>query len=104
MLMLGTLLDGIGGTVYNINGLSLRQAITSDAAQGRVNAAMRFFAIGTTPISALLSGVLGEKIGVRTVLMIAGVGEMLACLWLLLSDIRTWDDIDGGRAESIRAQ
>jgi MFS family permease len=104
ILMLGALLDGIGGTVYNINALSLRQAITHDEVQGRVNAAMRFFAIGTTPISALLSGMLGETIGVRTVLVIAGVGEILACLWLLLSDIRTWDDIDEGRVESISAQ
>ena len=83
LLMLGALLDGVGGPLYNITALSLRQTVTAPAIQGRVNATMRFLVIGATPLSALLSGLLAERIGICEVLTGAGIGMLAAFLWLL---------------------
>ena len=42
LLVLSGLLGSFRGPVYNINQVSLRQAITPDRLQGRMNATMRF--------------------------------------------------------------
>jgi len=85
----GALLDGLGGPIYNINALSLRQTVTPDHMHGRVNATMRFLAISATPISAILSGVASDIVGVRLILMIAGIGQIFACLWIIYSPVWT---------------
>ena len=46
LLVLSGLLGSFSGTVYNINQVSLRQAITPDRLQGRMNATMRFLVRG----------------------------------------------------------
>ena len=56
MLMLGAFISGITNPVYNVNQVSLRQAITPDRLQGRMNASMRFIVWGTIPLGALLGG------------------------------------------------
>jgi predicted MFS family arabinose efflux permease len=75
--------------IYNVNQVSLRQAITPDHLQGRVNASMRFIVWGTIPIGALLGGFLGDLIGLRPTLLVAGVGSALAVLWVLFSPVRS---------------
>ena len=51
LLVLSGLLGSFSGPVYNINQVSLRQAITPDRLQGRMNATMRFLVWGTMPDS-----------------------------------------------------
>ncbi|HYL08003.1 MAG TPA: MFS transporter, partial [Candidatus Udaeobacter sp.] len=46
--------------VYNINQVSLRQSITPDRVQGRMNATMRTIVWGTLPIGAFIGGILGS--------------------------------------------
>ena len=75
--------------VYNVNQVSLRQAITPTWMQGRMNATMRFIVWGTIPIGALIGGVLGEVIGIRPTIWVAAVGIGLAFLPVLLSPVRT---------------
>ena len=65
MLMLVAFISGITNPVYNVNQVSLRQAITPDRLQGRMNASMRFIVWGTIPLGALLGGGLGEALGLR---------------------------------------
>jgi MFS family permease len=79
---------GIGIVAYNINAVSLRQALTPDHLQGRVNASFRFLAQGIVPLGALLGGVLGERFGIRPTLLIGAVGELTAVVWLLLPSVR----------------
>jgi MFS family permease len=76
------LLFGFGGTLFNIDQVSLRQAITPDRMQGRMNASMRFMVWGTMPFGALLGGVLGTTLGLRQTLLIASIGGLLAIPWL----------------------
>jgi MFS family permease len=78
----GWLLFGFGGTLYNIDQVSLRQAITPDRLQGRMNASMRFMVWGTMPFGSLAGGVLGATIGLRSTLWIAAVGGLFSVAWL----------------------
>jgi MFS family permease len=77
------LLFGYGGTIYNIDQVSLRQAITPDRMQGRMNASMRFMVWGTMPFGSLVGAALGTTIGLRPTMLVAGAGGMLAVLWVL---------------------
>ncbi|MHB1417907.1 MAG: MFS transporter, partial [Chloroflexota bacterium] len=88
-LLIGAgLIRGLAVPVYNINQVSLRQAITPDRLQGRMNATMRFMVWGTLPIGALLGGTLGETIGLRPTIAIVAVAGTLSFLWVLLSPVR----------------
>jgi hypothetical protein len=75
--------------VYNINQVSLRQAITPHRLLGRMNASMRFLVWGTMPIGSLIGGLLGEVIGLRMTLLVAALGTFLSVLPVLFSPVRT---------------
>src|SRR5207249_2322482 len=94
-------LSGVGGVVYNMNQVGLRQAITPLRMQGRMNATMRFMVWGTIPIGSFLGGVLGRSIGLRPTLWIGAGGGVLAFLWPLLSPVRRLRVIPGAPAEQI---
>jgi MFS family permease len=74
--------------VADVNTISLRQAITPDRFQGRVNATWRFLVAGMVPIGALLGGVLGEEFGVRIVLVIGVLGMLAAWGFVAISPVR----------------
>jgi MFS family permease len=76
------------GVVWNVNAMSLRQAITPPAMRGRMNATMRFISWGTIPVGATLGGVLGGLIGLHNTIWVGAVGAMLAFVPVLLSPIR----------------
>jgi ABC-type transporter Mla maintaining outer membrane lipid asymmetry permease subunit MlaE len=77
------------GTVYNINQVSLRQAITPQRMQGRMNATMRFIVWGTVPVGMILGGFLGALIGLHTTILLGAVGSQLPFLTVLFSPVRT---------------
>lgn len=89
LLIAAQALFALGTPVYNINQVSLRQAITPPSLQGRMNASMRFIVWGTIPIGSLLGGLLGEAIGLRTAIAVAALGMLLAFPWVYLSPVRT---------------
>src|SRR5437588_3836376 len=76
------------GAPYNITQVSLRQAITPDRVQGRMNATMRTIVWGTIPIGSLLGGILGTYVGVVPTIVIGGFIAVLAAVWILLGPIR----------------
>ena len=78
---------GGSGTIYNINQVSLRQAITPEAMSGRMNATMRWFVWGTMPIGSIIGGIIGETFGVRAAILIGGAGASLAFIPLLLGPV-----------------
>ena len=81
-------LGSFGGAVYNINQVSLRQAITPERMQGRMNATMRFIVWGTIPFGALAGGFLGGAIGLHNTIWVAGIGGLFVFLPVLLSPVR----------------
>lgn len=74
--------------VYNVTQLSLRQTITPERIQGRMNSVMRFIVWGAIPAGALLGGAFGTWIGLKETLIVGGVGCCLAFLPVLLSQVR----------------
>jgi MFS family permease len=74
---------GVGLTLYNVNQLSLRQRIVPDHLLGRVNATEQVLVRGLAPLGALLGGALGIAFGLRTTLVIAALGELLAVGWIV---------------------
>ena len=77
------------GVIYNITQVSLRQAITPERIQGRMNSVMRFIVWGTIPLGSLTGGALASWIGLKETLIIAGAGCCLAFLPVLFSPIRS---------------
>ncbi len=87
-LVLQQLVADPAATVYDINQVSLRPAITPGRLLGHVNASLRVLEVGAMLLGALLSGFLGETVGIRATLP-AGVAILfVAAVWLLLSPIR----------------
>ncbi len=82
------LFGGFGALVYNINQVSLRQALVPVQLQGRLNATMRFLVWGTLPVGSLVGGFLGLALGNRLAIAISAVGGLFAVLWVLLSPVR----------------
>ncbi len=89
LLLIGAgLVSGAASVIYNVNQVSLRQAITPDRLQGRMNASMRFLVWGIIPIGSLIGGFLGDRIGLRPTLWGAAIGSFLPFLWVLFSPVR----------------
>jgi MFS family permease len=89
VLMTAQFFFGLGFVIFNTGQVSLRQAITPDCLQGRMNATMSFVGWSIVPLGGLLGGGLGEVMGLRPTLLLAALGEILAVLWLLLSPMRS---------------
>ena len=88
LLLASTVIGSFSGPVYNINQVSLRQAITPDRVQGRMNATVRTVIWGTMPIGALIGGLIGTAYGVVPALYIGMVIATLAGFWILIGPIR----------------
>ena len=92
---------GLGSPPYNVNQVSLRQAITPDRLQGRMNATMRVIVWGTVPLGSPFGGLLGDSVGVVDTLYIGGAIAGLAALWIVLGPVialRSQSDVVGRTA------
>jgi hypothetical protein len=79
--------------IYNVNQLSLRQALCPERLQGRMNSVMRFLVWGTIPLGNLIGGALATTVGLRTTIWIGVLGSMLAALPVALSPVRSVERI-----------
>jgi predicted MFS family arabinose efflux permease len=71
LLMIGQQFgDGLF-VIWDVNQVSLRQSIAAPEVLGRVNAGFRVSSQGAMLLGALVGGVLGELIGLRTTLFLA---------------------------------
>ena len=87
-LAISGLIGGFCGTAWNINQVSLRQAITPTRMQGKMNATMRFIVWGTIPLGAILGGALGGIIGLHETIIVGAIGGLLAFIPVTLSSVR----------------
>lgn len=89
LLLIGNqLISDSAFTVYDIEALTLRQAIAPEQLLGRVNASARFATLGAMLAGTLLGGLLGERVGLRATLDVGVAGTFLAFLCLLISSAR----------------
>src|SRR5207302_4834991 len=89
VLLAGTFVAGFGGMAYNIAQVSLRQAITPERLQGRMNATMRWIVWGTIPLGAVAGGALATAYGLRTALWVGAIGSLFSFPPVLLSSVRS---------------
>ena len=92
-LVAGGVNGGFTTVVYNVNQVGLRQAITPDRMQGRMNATMRLIVWGTIPIGALIGGVLGTVFGLQAALWVSAIGAFLGFLPVYFSPVRQLREI-----------
>lgn len=93
LLLTGQLINGFAGTVYNVNQVSFRQAITPLDKQGRMNATMRFIVWGTMPLGLVAGGILGSFLPLRATILMGGIVASTAFLWVLGSPVRSLREI-----------
>jgi MFS family permease len=87
-LLTGSFFIGaVGVSSSQIYVISLRQGLTPPALLARMNAGYRFLVTGFIPIGALLSGGLGEWLGLRPALAICALGVASAILWIVCSPL-----------------
>ena len=82
------ILGGLANVIYNVTQVSLRQAITPERIQGRMNSVMRFIVWGTIPLGSVIGGVLATTIGVKETLIVGGIGCCSPFLPVLFSPVR----------------
>lgn len=88
LLVAGQLTLGVTWSIFNVNGPSLRQALTPHHLLGRVNASYRFSAWGITPLGALAGGLLAEAFGIRAAMVAAGAWMILPAVFAAFSPLR----------------
>ena len=84
---------GFGLPVYNVTQVSLRQAITPERLQGRMNSVMRFIVWGVMPLGSILGGTLASAIDLRVAIWVGAIGMSFAFLPVLLSPVRSLQDV-----------
>lgn len=77
----------LGIPIYNINQVSLRQALTANNMQGRVNATMRTIIWGTQPIGSLIGGWYITVSGIVPDMILAGIIQGSSFLWIVFGPI-----------------
>jgi predicted MFS family arabinose efflux permease len=82
------ILAGSGIVALNIVSMTLRQVATPSSLQARVNASFRVSISGLMPVSAVVAGVLGDRIGLRATLFVTAAGMPLSVLWIAFSPAR----------------
>ena len=87
------MLSNVGIPIYNINQVSLRQAITPGEIQGRMNATVRVIIRGAIPLGFFIGGLLGNQYGIVLTLIIGAVISTLGFVFLIFKPVRTVRDI-----------
>jgi hypothetical protein len=83
VMSLAQVLFAAGLQIFSVTQISLRQAITPPHVLGRVNATRRVVVFGIQPFGALLGGVLGTAIGLRSALIVAAAIQLVAFAMIL---------------------
>jgi predicted MFS family arabinose efflux permease len=76
---------GAAVTIQDLNQVTLRQFLTPDRLQGRMNSIFRLFYWGSTPVASFLGGVLGDRLGPSTTITIGAGLCLIAVLAIALS-------------------
>lgn len=87
VLFAGWLGHGCGISIWNVNTITLRQALTPMRVQARMNATYRMLLFGALPVGALVGGLLGSAVGLRSATVISVIVLTTPLLWLLFSPV-----------------
>ena len=88
MLLVNAFMTAFTVLTYNITQVTARQRLCPESLLGRMNASIRFMVWGVMPVGAVISGSLGELIGVVPTMTIGAVGGVFATSFVFFSPIR----------------
>ena len=93
------ILGGFGVTIYNINAISVVQALTPSSMLGRVMASFRFISTASLMVGALIAGFMGPAVGLRETIVFSSFDLLVAATLLAFSPaarIRHADELSKG--------
>jgi MFS family permease len=93
ILVLQQVVSDPGWTVYEINAVTLRQAVAPPALLGRVNAGIRFAGMVATLAGSIIAGVMANSLGSRPVLGASATVMIAGAIWIALSPVRSIRDV-----------
>jgi MFS family permease len=99
-VVVGMFAGELGQIVYAITNVSLRQRICPDRILARVNATMGVAIMGLFPLGAVVGGVLGELVGVRATIVVAGLVVLVAPVVLFVA-LRRHRDVEELAPDSV---
>ena len=76
-------------TLYEVTQVTVRQSVTADEWQGRMNGSFHLLELGGYLIGAILGGWIGDSYGLRTAIIAGAIGILTAAIPLLLSPVRS---------------
>ena len=91
--MLGYGISAFACAIFAVSQLTYRQSACPPGLRGRMNAASRWIIYGALPIGALLGGILGSAIGIRTSIWIAYAGVWASGFLVFFSPLRYVQDV-----------
>ena len=89
----GAALASLGGALWGVGQMSLRQAITPVGLFARATAARRLPMFGMQIAGAALGGLLGPAIGLRATLFVGAAGLVASALVIYFSPVRGIRDL-----------
>jgi hypothetical protein len=87
ILFAGWLGHGWGISIWNVNTITLRQALTPMKVLARMNATYRMLLFGALPAGALAGGALGRALGLPTAMTISVLVLLCPVIWLAFSPV-----------------
>ena len=73
--------------MWNVNTITMRQALTPMRVLARMNATYRMLLFGALPVGAMIGGLLGSALGLRSAMVISVIGLTTPVLWIFFSPI-----------------
>jgi len=92
-LVASGLIVSFGIVVYNVTQVSMRQAITPERLQGRMNSSIRFIVWGVLPLGQLTGGTLATVFDLRTAIWIGAIGCSISWLPLVIGPVKTLREV-----------
>lgn len=93
LLLAMAAVQGFSGIIINVNGVSLRQSLTPDHLQGRVNATGRWINWSILPLAAIAGGIIATAIGLRGTILVGSLIGLLSLPWLIFTPLRRLRDM-----------
>ena len=94
LLGLGSFVANLGASLWSVNQMSLRQAITPSGVFARATAARRLPMFAMQSLGIALGGYLGITIGLRATLAIGALALLASTLFLIASPLRATRTLD----------
>jgi MFS family permease len=92
-LVVSTFVVSFGIVLYNVTQLSMRQAITPERLQGRMNSTIRFIVWGVMPIGQLTGGALATAFDLRTAIWVGAIGCSVMWLPLVIGPVKSLREV-----------